>query len=85
MFVHMNADTGNCAPKKHQQPGTLRVIQLLTADERLAEVAEILALGLIRMSAQKSSPFLPASGEVSLDLNDHQSGPGPNSPQEAEP
>jgi hypothetical protein len=55
------------------------------ADERLAEIAEILTLGLIRMRAKKSSPFLPTSGEISLDCNARRSGPDPNSPWEIKP
>jgi hypothetical protein len=57
----------------------------MSADERLADIAEILALGLIRMWARKSSPFLPTSGEISLDCNAQQSGPESNSPWEATP
>jgi hypothetical protein len=50
----------------------------LSATERSAEVAEILAIGLIRMRAKKSSPFLPTFGEISLDILADQSGPDPN-------
>jgi hypothetical protein len=46
----------------------------LSATERLAEIGDILALGLIRMRAGKSSPFLPQSGEISLDTLARQSG-----------
>jgi hypothetical protein len=48
--------------------------------ERLGEVADILAVGLIRMRARMSSPFLRKSGEILLDSNAQQSGPQPNSP-----
>jgi hypothetical protein len=54
-------------------------------DERLAEIAEILALGLIRMRARMSSPFLPTSGEIWLDCNACRSGPDPDSPWEIKP
>jgi hypothetical protein len=57
----------------------------LSPTERLAEIAQILALGLIRMKARKSSPFLPTSGEISLDSNGQQSGPESNSPGEVNP
>jgi hypothetical protein len=57
----------------------------LSATERLAEIAEILALGLIRMRARKSSPFFRRIGEISLDLNAQQSGPEPKSPGEIKP
>jgi len=50
----------------------------LSATERLAEIADILALGLIRMRTRKSSPFFPTSGEISLDILADQSGPDPN-------
>ena len=55
------------------------------ADERLAEIAEILALGLIRMRGRMSSPFLPMSGEISLDCIAQQSGPECNSPRKPKP
>jgi hypothetical protein len=45
--------------------------------ERLSEIGEILALGLIRIRARKSSPILPTSGEISLDILADQSGPDP--------
>jgi hypothetical protein len=57
----------------------------ITRVERLGEVAEILAAGLIRMRGRMSSPFLPTSGEISLDLNAQQSGPERNSPREIRP
>ena len=46
----------------------------MTADERLAEIAEILATGLMRLHGPKSSPLSPATGESSLDCPAHQSG-----------
>ena len=46
----------------------------MTAAERLDEVAEILATGLIRLRAPKSSPLSPTVGESSLDCPAHQSG-----------
>ena len=46
----------------------------MTVAERLDEVAEILATGLIRLRGPKSSPLSPASGESSLDCPAHQSG-----------
>jgi len=46
----------------------------LTAVERLAEIAEILAVGLMRLRARQSSSLSPESGESSLDYSGHQSG-----------
>lgn len=46
----------------------------LSAPERLAEIAEILAAGLMRLRARKSTPLSPHSGESSLDCPGHQSG-----------
>ncbi len=46
----------------------------MTVAERLDEVAEILATGLIRLRAPKSSPLSPPTGESSLDCPAHQSG-----------
>ena len=39
----------------------------LTPAERLAEIAEILAAGLMRIRARKSSQISPDGGESSLD------------------
>ena len=46
----------------------------MTVAERLDEVAEILANGLIRLHGPKSSPLSPATGESSLDCPGHRSG-----------
>jgi len=46
----------------------------LSADERLAEIAEILAAGLKRLRARKSSGISADGGENSLDVAGHQSG-----------
>ncbi len=42
--------------------------------ERLSEVAEILAAGLTRAAARKSSQFSPTAGESSLDFTPTESG-----------
>jgi hypothetical protein len=47
---------------------------LMTGPERLDEIAEILAAGLMRLRARQSSPLFPHSGESSLDCPAHQSG-----------
>lgn len=46
----------------------------MTAAERLDEVAEILAVGLLRLKANKSSGLSADAGESSLDGAAHQSG-----------
>jgi hypothetical protein len=46
----------------------------MTVGERLAEVAGILAIGLIRLHGRKSSPLSPKVGESSLDCPAYQSG-----------
>jgi hypothetical protein len=46
----------------------------LSGDERIAEIGEILALGLMRLRARQSSEVLRTSGESSLDFAAHQSG-----------
>jgi hypothetical protein len=52
----------------------------LSAGERLAEIAEILAAGLMRLQARKSSRKSADFGESSVDLAGHQSGhANPNS------
>ena len=46
----------------------------LSADERIDEIAEILALGLTRLRARQSSALSPHVGESLLDCLGHQSG-----------
>jgi hypothetical protein len=46
----------------------------LSTEERLDEIAEILALGFMRLKARKSSGLFAGSGESSLDCAAHQSG-----------
>jgi hypothetical protein len=41
----------------------------MSAAERLDEIAEILAAGLIRLRSQKSSPISLDHGEISLDFS----------------
>jgi hypothetical protein len=48
----------------------------MTAAERLDEIAEILAAGLIRLRARKSSRISAHHGESSLDFSPDQSGHG---------
>ena len=55
-------------------PNPLRP-DLMTADERLAEVAAILAAGLLRLRARQSSRVSAHARESSLDCVAHQSGP----------
>ena len=50
----------------------------ITRAERLGEVAEILAAGLIRMRARMSSQKSIDGGEISLDIIARQSGPDSN-------
>jgi hypothetical protein len=45
-----------------------------TSAERLTDIAEILAIGLMRLVARKSSPILANSGESSLDFSAIKSG-----------
>ena len=46
----------------------------ITADERLTEIANLIAMGLMRLHARKSSPFSANTGDSSLDCPAHQSG-----------
>jgi hypothetical protein len=46
----------------------------MSAAERLAELAEILAAGLMRLRARQSTPLSAHCGESSLDCAAHQSG-----------
>ena len=47
---------------------------LMSASERLAEVADLLALGLVRLSSRQSSTVSAASEESPLDYVAHPSG-----------
>ena len=46
----------------------------LSANERIAEIAEIVALGFMRLRARQSSELSRHCGESSLDCIPHQSG-----------
>jgi hypothetical protein len=46
----------------------------MTAAERLDEIADILAAGLMRLRARKSTPLSRDSGESSLDFSADQRG-----------
>lgn len=48
--------------------------ELLSADERLAEIADLLAAGLMRLRARQSSHLSRHCGESSLDCSAPQSG-----------
>jgi hypothetical protein len=47
---------------------------LPTARERIAEIADIVASGLMRLRARKSSQISPDLGESSVDFSRHRSG-----------
>jgi hypothetical protein len=53
----------------------------LSADERIAEIAEILAMGLMRLRARKSSHLSRDSGESLLDFSPDQRGHVPGKEQ----
>jgi hypothetical protein len=46
----------------------------MSADERLDEIAEILAIGLMRLRARKSSALSRDCGEICLDFSPDQRG-----------
>jgi len=46
----------------------------MTAAERIAELGEILARGLIRLRSRKSSPLSPDRGDSCLDFPPRRSG-----------
>jgi len=52
-----------------------------SARERIAEIGEILAAGLIRLRSRKSSSLSADDGESSLDCLGHQSGHAGNEPE----
>jgi hypothetical protein len=47
----------------------------LSSADRLYQIAEILAAGLVRLRARQSSTLSADHGESSLDFTGHQSGP----------
>jgi hypothetical protein len=47
---------------------------LMSPAERLTEIVEILAAGVVRLRTRQSSPLLPPPGESSLDCAGDQSG-----------
>jgi hypothetical protein len=49
----------------------------MSAAERLDEIAELLAAGLIRVRSRKSSPISRDRGEISLDFSANQRGDAP--------
>ena len=54
-------------------------VTLLSATERIDEIAEILAAGLMRLHARKSSRLSPDVGDSSLHISPVQSGhPNPD-------
>ena len=54
-------------------------VTLLSAAERIAEIAEILAAGLMRLHARKSSHLSPDAGDSLLHISPGQSGhPNPD-------
>ena len=57
----------------HARPNALHADQL-SPTERLAELGQILALGLMRLSARKSSRLSPDCGDSFVDYVPDQSG-----------
>jgi hypothetical protein len=74
IFVLMNVQAKNGSRRKYQQPTTPEAIQVLSAEQRLAEIAEILAAGLMRLLARKSSQLLPNRADFFLGSLGRQSG-----------
>jgi hypothetical protein len=70
----MNVKAENDSRRKYQQPITPEAIQVLSAEQRLAEIAEILAAGLMRLLARKSSQLLPNRADFFVGSLPRQSG-----------
>jgi hypothetical protein len=62
-------------PSRGQSSAILNVIGTLTAEECLSEVGGILAAGLIRLLARKSSQKSALGGDILLASSADQSGP----------
>jgi len=62
-------------PSRAQSSAILNVIGSLTAEERLSELAEILATGVIRVLGRKSSQKSALGGDILLASSADQSGP----------
>jgi len=56
---------------------------LMELDRKLAELAEILAAGLMRLRERKSSALFGNGGESCLDFSPHQRGHAPTGEREA--
>lgn len=57
---------------------------LIELDERLDELVEILAAGLMRLRARKSSALFDHGGESRVDFSPHQRGHAPTREREAQ-
>jgi len=58
----------------HGAPMNVFFLHQISTAERLDEIADLLAAGLMRLRNRKSSPLSPDCGESSLDCPGHQSG-----------
>jgi hypothetical protein len=74
IFARMNTNAGSCPLGRHRQAGALSVIQLLAPEQRLTEICDILAVGLMRLRTRKSSELLPGDRNFSLEALARQSG-----------
>jgi hypothetical protein len=59
-------------PERYTQPSVNAALPT-SASERISEIAEILAAGLMRLRARQSTPLSPTDGESSLDCAGHRS------------
>jgi hypothetical protein len=71
-FDQMNTDAGSCSSEWHQQASALPVVQ--APEQRLVEICDILAVGLMRLRARKSSQLLPTGADFFLGSLARQSG-----------
>jgi hypothetical protein len=70
----MDVRTESGTRKKHQQRVRPEATPVISAEQRLAEIAEILAVGLMRLRAPKSSRLLHTGADFFLGSLARQSG-----------
>jgi hypothetical protein len=70
----MDGRTESSSRQKHQQAVRPEATPVVSAEQRLAEIAEILAAGLMRLRARKSSQILHTGADFFVGSLIRQSG-----------
>jgi hypothetical protein len=70
----MKVNTEKTSRRGLREPVTPKASEVVSVEPRLAEIAEILADGLMRLRARKSSGLLPGEADFSVETLARQSG-----------